>query len=72
MEKKQPLIEQIYESWEWLLREKLEAANDIVRRIHYEYKLGCAGRMKPEVYEKFMKAKLAQMLKEIGDASSNV
>jgi hypothetical protein len=67
MEKKQPLIEQIYESWEWKLREKLSEANDVVRRIFYEYKLCSAGRMNEETYEMFMRDKLARMLQEICD-----
>jgi hypothetical protein len=68
MEKKQPLIEQIYESWEWKLREKLSEANDVVRRIFYEYKLCSGHRMNLETYETFMRDKLAELLKEIGDA----
>jgi hypothetical protein len=67
MEKKQSLIEEIYGLWEWKLREKLTDANDVVRRIHYECMLFSGNRMKPEVYETFMRDKLAEMLREICD-----
>lgn len=68
MEKKQSLIEEIYESWEWKLREKLSEANDVVRRIYHEYKQSSGNRMKPETYEDFMRDKLAELLQEIGDS----
>jgi predicted house-cleaning noncanonical NTP pyrophosphatase (MazG superfamily) len=67
MEKKQPLIEQIYESWEWKLREKLSDANDVVRRIFHEYKRESGNRVNEEMYEAFMRDKLAELLREIGD-----
>jgi hypothetical protein len=61
---KQPVIDQIYESWEWKLREKLEDANDVVRRIHKEcIQFG----VKPTTYEAYMKEKLAKLLQDIGD-----
>lgn len=61
---KQPVIDQIYESWEWKLREKPEDANDVVRRIHKE----CMQfDVKPANYEAYMKEKLAKLLQEIGD-----
>jgi hypothetical protein len=66
MEKKS-LIEEIWDSWSWKLREKLTDANDVVCRIHYEYKLASGGRMKTETYETFMKEKFSEMLKEICD-----
>lgn len=61
---KQPIIEQVYDSWEWLLRDKLEDANNIVRRIYRE----CMQfDVKPEVYEVFMQRKIAKLLKEVSD-----
>jgi hypothetical protein len=68
MEKKQSLLEEIYESWEWKLREQLSAANDTVRRIFHEYKRESGNRINAEAYESFMRDKLAKMLEEIGDA----
>lgn len=67
MEKKQSLIEEIYESWEWKLREKLTDTNDVVRRIYHEYKQGSGNRMNEELYEIFMRDKLTKLLKEICD-----
>lgn len=58
------IIEQVYESWEWKLREKLTDANDVIRRVHKEcMQFG----VKPAVYENFMKDKIAKLLQEIGD-----
>lgn len=57
-------MREIYESWEWKLREKLTGANDTVRRIYWEsMKFG----VKPIDYEAFMSEKLSDMLREIGD-----
>lgn len=62
---KQKVLNQVYESWEWLLRDKLEAANNIVRRIYME---STQSGVKPEVYEEFMRVKIAKLLKEVSDA----
>jgi ATP-dependent Lon protease len=68
MEKKQSLLEEIYESWEWKLREQLSAANDTVRRIFHEYKRESGNRVNEKMYETFMRDKLAELLREIGDS----
>jgi hypothetical protein len=58
-------IDQIYESWEWKLREKLSEANDVVRRV---YKECMQFKVTPAAYEVFMKDKLSKLLQEIGDS----
>lgn len=60
-----PVIEQVYESWEWHIRDNLEDANRFIRRVYYE---ATQRGVKPEEYEHFMRGKIAQMLRELGDA----
>lgn len=57
---RKPVLEQIYDSWEWKLREKLQDSNDVVCRI---YKEAMQFDVKPEAYEEFMKGKLSHLLK---------
>lgn len=59
------VLQEVYDSWEWKLREKLTDANDVVRRIYFETMQN--GKTKPEEYEVFMRKKLSDMLREIGD-----
>lgn len=58
------VMQDIYDSWEWKLREKLTDANDVVRRIYFE---AAQFDIKADVYEAFMREKLDAMLQEIGD-----
>lgn len=58
-------MEEIYESWEWKLEEKLSDANDVVCRIHTECVMY---GVKPELYQSFMQERLMDMIKRIGDA----
>lgn len=62
---KQSMMEQVWESWDWHLRDKLEDANNIVRLIYREATQN--GTSKAE-YKRFMQAKLAQIFTELGDS----
>jgi hypothetical protein len=68
MEKKQSLIEQIWESWGWLLRNKLEDANEIACQMYQNCYIESGGRVNEYEYERFMAEKLSQIFKELGDA----